>query len=64
MKFIKKIESHETGGGCTVEFVTLADGRVLGINDECVVLYESMDDFYECYTSNRQIIDLCKETEK
>ena len=41
-----------------VDFVQLKDGRILGLNDECVVLYESMEAFYECLPINRQAIDL------
>lgn len=47
MEYITKIETHDTGGGCAVDFLYLHDGRVLGINDECVCLYENMDQFYD-----------------
>jgi len=57
-EFIAEIQSHETGGNCSVDLVVLKDGRVLGINDECVVLYASMDDFNEGQTLSRQSIDL------
>lgn len=43
--YITKIETVNTGGGCMVDLLTLSDGRVIGINDECVALYESMDTF-------------------
>lgn len=46
-KFIKKVWTENTGGGCMVDMIELEDGRVIGINEECVVLYESMDQFYE-----------------
>ena len=42
-EYIDKIETMDTGGGCLVDFITLKDGRVVGINDECIVLYESME---------------------
>jgi len=41
-----------------VDFVQLKDGRILGINDECVVLYESIEAFYECLPINRESINL------
>jgi len=43
MEYIKLIETVYTGGGCTIDFIHLNDGRVLGINDEAVGLYDSMD---------------------
>ena len=43
--FITEISSMDTGGGCIVDFVHLKDGRILGINDESVVLYKSMEQF-------------------
>jgi hypothetical protein len=47
MHHIKGLQTIEVGGMNTVDFVELADGRVLGINAECVVLYDSIDAFYE-----------------
>jgi hypothetical protein len=38
-------EVFALGGNSPVDFVILKDGRVLGISDECVVLYDSMSDF-------------------
>jgi len=62
MKYISHTETHDTGGNCEVDFVILHDGRVLGIDNECVCLYGSMDDFYGWNTVDRQCIDLLKET--
>jgi len=45
--YITKIETADTGGGCTVDFVHLYDGRVVGINDESICLYESMEHFFD-----------------
>lgn len=47
MDYIKKIETHDTGGGCTVDFLYLHDGRVVGINDECICLYENIERFHD-----------------
>jgi len=40
--------------------VTLWDGRILAINNECVVLYESMTDFLVFETSGRRAINLTR----
>lgn len=45
MKFIKNTFSEHTGGGFFVDFVTLSDGRVIGINEHCIVVYPSFDAF-------------------
>lgn len=56
--FIDHITTAETGGNCPVDFVHLKTGQVLGIDDESVVLYASMDDFTECLTEDRPFIPL------
>lgn len=44
--FIEKVTTYEPDfAPCAVDFIHLKDGRVLGVNGECVVLYASMDDF-------------------
>lgn len=58
LTFVGGVSSEQTGGGCMVDFVHLADGRVLGINDECVVLYKSMDDFWDASPENKPTIEL------
>lgn len=45
MTWIKDLTSENTGGGCMVDFIHLKDGRVIGITDECAVLYDSMEAF-------------------
>lgn len=47
MDYITKIETRETAGGWTVDFLYLHDGRVLGVNDEYVCLYENIDQFHD-----------------
>lgn len=44
---IKSFSSENTGGGCMVDLVELPDGRVVGISDECIALYPSLDAMYE-----------------
>lgn len=55
---VATVEEFQTGGHCMVTLVTLADGRVLGINDECVVLYPSAEAFRDGHEGNDQYIDL------
>ena len=56
MEYIARTE--ELTGNNPVDFVILTDGRVLGIDAESVVLYQSMDDFYGYATVDRPSIDL------
>lgn len=44
-----------------IHLIHLKDGRVVGINKECIVLYESIDAFWECATNDLPIINLQKE---
>jgi len=46
-EYIKSISSWDSGGGIVIDIVELKDGRVLGITDESVVLYPSMDTLEE-----------------
>lgn len=41
---IKGITTWDSGGGVELDLIELADGRVLCVSDEAVVLYKSMDD--------------------
>jgi len=50
------------GGNVTVDLVHLPDGRVLGVNDECVVLYASIDDFLSGGASHAPTIDLLENS--
>ena len=56
MEYIDRMESLT--GNNSVDFVILKDGRVLGIDAESVVLYQSMDDFHGYATVDRPSIDL------
>jgi hypothetical protein len=58
MEYIAQITSENTGGGCIVDFVHLKDGRILGINDEYMVLYDSMDEFWNATAQNKPTIEL------
>jgi hypothetical protein len=48
MNYIDKLTFENVGGGSMVDFIHLKDGRIIGLNDECAVLYNSMDEFWEC----------------
>lgn len=41
---IKNVSTWDSGGGIELELIELADGRVLCISDEVVVLYKDMED--------------------
>ena len=58
LEYIESVTSSDTGGHCIVDFVILKDGRVLGINDECVCLYKSMEDFWDATSENKPCIEL------
>lgn len=44
--FVARLDDENTGGNCIVTFAYLKEGRVLGITDDAVVLYRSLDHFY------------------
>jgi hypothetical protein len=58
LEYIDSVTSCDTSGGSYVDFVILKDGRVLGINDEYVCLYKSMDDFWDATSENKPCIEL------
>ena len=44
-EFVSKVSTEQMGGGTMMDFVTLNDGTVLGISDDCICLYAGMDEF-------------------
>jgi hypothetical protein len=52
MNYIESITTEDTGGNCLIDFVQLKNGKVLGIDGDCIVLYDSMEDFWESLTIN------------
>lgn len=46
-EYVEKVETDHTGGGVMVDYVHLKNGQVLGVSDECVVLYDSEDAIHE-----------------
>jgi len=53
MNYIQETQTEEG-----VDFVILKDGRVLGINDDSVMLYASLDDFYDATSQTKPTINL------
>lgn len=41
---ITNVSTWDSGGDVELDLVELADGKVLAISDEAVVLYDSMED--------------------
>ncbi len=60
MTYIDKIDTDEH----RVDLITLKDGRVLGVSDDSVVLYENIQDYIDNITKSRQCIDLYSEPPK
>ena len=56
MSFVTKIEKEFPD----LTLVHLNDGRVVGINSGCIVVYASIDDVYEGETMDRPSITLNK----
>ena len=44
MTMIVSIETHNSGGGCMLDFIKLKNGKVLCISCDYVGLYESIED--------------------
>lgn len=64
MRYINCIEVWEPHGPVTVDLVHLSGGRVLGITDECIVLYDNLMDFEDSQTTNRPTIYLTQGESK
>jgi hypothetical protein len=60
MNYIDKLTFENVGGGSMVDFIHLKDGRIIGLNDECAVLYDSMDEFWECGSDAKPSFDIPK----
>lgn len=58
MQHIRKVFTEKTGGNLTVDFIELNDGRIVGINEECIVLYASLAEFWECASESKPCIEL------
>ena len=49
--YIEKTFTENTGGGCMVDFIQLKDGRCIGLNEECMVVYPSYNLSYHDHLS-------------
>jgi hypothetical protein len=58
MQHIKRIFTEQVGGNLTVDFLELNDGRIVGINEECIVLYASIEEFHDCSSISKPCIEL------
>ena len=47
--YIKNINTESTGGGCTIDIITLKDGKILTLNDEVLILHESEAELQSCF---------------
>lgn len=47
--FLNRIETVNTGGHIFVDLITLNDGQVIGISDDCICLYPNEQEFYDCH---------------
>lgn len=46
LTYVQNLETMNTGGGIMVDLIELKDGTFLGICDELVVQYQSIEQFY------------------
>jgi hypothetical protein len=46
LEFIKSVSTWNSGGGIAIGLVELQDGRVIGISEDVISLYNSMDDVF------------------
>ena len=53
---------HQIIADESVDLVVLKDGRVLGIDGEAVMLYASIDDFYNATSETKPTIYLKEQT--
>ena len=53
---------HQILADESVDLVVLKDGRVLGIDGDYVMLYASLDDFYDATSQTKPTINLKEQT--
>lgn len=58
MTYIDQITCENAGGGSIVDFIHLKDGRIIALNDEYAVLYNSLDEFWDATPENRPCMEL------
>ena len=55
---VREVTTWNSGGGIEIDIIQLANGKMLGISDESVVLYESMEDLESGQLRPRPMIEL------
>jgi len=58
LEHISEMTSADTGGGFVIDLLTLKDGRVVGISEDSIVLYDNLDDFEKNEGRERPMIGL------
>jgi len=44
LQCIKSVSTWDSGGGIEMDLIELDDGRILGISEDVIVLYDDIDD--------------------
>lgn len=60
-EYVASIHTHQTGGMCMVDIVVLRSGQVITLNDECLVVWPSLqawEDSFETGDGGAASIDL------
>jgi hypothetical protein len=57
-EFIKNVSLWNSGGGIMLNLITLKNGKVIAINDEVAVLYDSSEDLLTGDSRDRPSIEL------
>lgn len=48
MNHVTKTETINSGGGSMIDLIHLDNGKVIGLNDESLVVYKSIKAFWLC----------------
>lgn len=60
-EYVTKIETVNTGGNCLVDIITLWDGRVITLNDECLCVFKNEQAFYDDMGDSAEFSHLFKK---
>ena len=58
LTLIRSVSSWKSGGGIDIDIIELKDGRVLGVTDDSVVLYDDIGDLESGEARIRPVIEL------
>jgi hypothetical protein len=59
-EYVDDVSKWDSGGGVTLDIVTLKSGKVIGISEEVVTLYENLEDLVTGQVHERPSILLCR----